>query len=347
MTLQPPTGLPFDDIRALVRAMPKIDDEAYAKAAEQERELIKPFGSLGRMEELVHWLAGWQGEYPPHIDRPLVAIFAGNHGVARHGLSILKPEATRELMDVFAAGGATINQICAAHNIGLKVFDLAVDVPTQDIIEGAALSEAECAATMAFGMEAIAGGADLLIVGEIGAGNSTVASALCNALYGGTPEDWVGQGAGSLDTMKDTKREIVRRAVELHGVHKGDPLELMRRLGGREMAAMAGAILAARHQRVPVILDGFVSCTAAAVLHELDSSALNHCIAGSCTHEPEHVSLLEKLGKKPILDLGIRLGDGSAAALVANILKTALTCHKDTVTFEKAGISPFVQQSAL
>jgi nicotinate-nucleotide--dimethylbenzimidazole phosphoribosyltransferase len=338
MTTPSSTALPFDDIRALVRSMPQADAQAMASARQREPQLTKPPGSLGRLEELAQWMSGWQAKHPPAIDRPLVAIFAGNHGVARHGVSAFPPSVTRQMLDNFASGGAAINQICIVNNIGLKIFDLAIDIPTHDFLEGPALTEAECAATMAFGMEAIAGGTDLLVVGEMGIGNTTVAAAICCALFGGEPKDWVGKGTGVEGTVLENKIDVVRRALDIHGPHNKDPLEVLRRLGGREVAAMAGAILAARHQRVPVVLDGYVCGAAAAVLYALDSTALDHCVAGHCSAEVPHARLLEKLGKKPLLDLGMRLGEGSGAALAVGIVKAAVACHNGMATFEAAKV---------
>ena len=203
----------------------------------------------------------------------------------------------------------------------------------------AALSEKDCAATFAYGMEAIAGGCDLLCIGEMGIGNTTIAAALAYGLFGGTPEQWVGPGTGvDADGVK-RKADAIRRAVELHKSHLQDPLEVLRRLGGRELAAMAGAILAARMERVPVLIDGYVATAAAAVLFKLDPQALDHCIAAHCSAEPAHRKLLEKIGKSPLLDLGMRLGEASGAALAAGIVKAAVNCHNQMATFASAGVA--------
>ena len=196
-----------------------------------------------------------------------------------------------------------------------------------------------CAATMAFGMEALASGADLLCLGEMGIGNTTVAAAIYHALYGGRPEDWVGRGTGVDDKGLQRKARAVADAVALHREHLGDPLEVLRRLGGREIAAIAGAILAARIQRVPVLLDGFVVCAGAAILQALDPSALDHCMAAHVSAESAHARVLERLGKKPILDLGMRLGEGSGAAMAAGIVRAALACHLGMATFAEAGVA--------
>ena len=249
------SGLPFDDFRELLANLPGPDEAAVAAVRERDRSLTKPPGALGRLEAIAEWLAAWTGR-PPAVNRPLVAVFAGNHGVTRQGVSPFPSEVTAQMVANFAAGGAAINQICIAHDLGLKVFDLALEMPTGDITEEAALDERACAATMAFGMESIAGGTDLLCIGEMGIGNTTIAAAIFHALYGGTAEEWTGPGTGAEGEGLRRKVAAVDKAVALHRPHLGDPLEVLRRLGGREIAAMAGAILAARMQRIPVIIDG-------------------------------------------------------------------------------------------
>jgi len=330
---------PFDDIRALLRAMPEADAAAAAAARERQAQLTKPAGSLGRLEEIAEWLAAWQGAARPHVDAPLVAIFAGNHGVVAQGVSPFPQSVTQAMVANFSSGGAAINQICKALDISLRVFELALEQPTGDITREPALDEKACAATMAFGMEALAAQPDLLCLGEMGIGNTTVAAAIYHALYGGRAEDWVGRGTGVDDAGLKRKADAVRAAVALHREHLGDPLEVLRRLGGREIAAMAGAILAARIQRVPVLLDGFVVCSAAAVLHALDPSALDHCLAGHVSAESAHAEVLRRLGKRPLVDLGMRLGEGSGAALAVGIVKCAVACHDGMATFDEAGVA--------
>lgn len=332
-------GLPFDDIRALLARMPGPASARVDEVRAREGQLVKPAGALGRLEGLSEWLAAWQDRSPPTVARPMVAIFAGAHGVAARGVSAYPAEVTRQMLDAFGKGHAAINQICAAFDIGLKVFDLAADRPTPDITQDAAMSEAECAATMAYGMEAIHGGIDLLVVGEMGIGNTTVAATLACALYGGKPEDWVGRGTGVDDEGLARKASAARAALELHRDHLDDPLEALRRVGGRELAAMAGAILAARLQRVPVVLDGYVATAAASVLHALDASALDHCVAGHLSAETAHARLLAKLEMKPLLDLGLRLGEGSGGALAVSMIKAAVACHTGMATFAEAAVA--------
>lgn len=333
------TESPFADIRRLVATMPEADAAAAGAVAARDAALTKPAGALGRLEDLVAWLAAWQGKAQPSLDRPLVCVFAASHGVTRRGVSAFPDAVNRQMLDNFAAGGAAINQICATYGLGFKVFDLALDVPTGDICEGPALDERGCVATMAFGMESIAAGTDCLGIGEMGIGNTTIAAAIYAALFGGEPAHWVGRGTGVDADGYARKVAAVEAALAHHAGHLSDPLEVLRRLGGREIAAMAGAILAARLQRVPVVIDGYVSTAAAAVLHALDPSALDHCLAGHVSAEGAHGEVLERLGLKPLLALGMRLGEGSGAALAIGLLKGALACHRDMATFAQAGVS--------
>ena len=335
----PTTALPFDDFRNLVRDIPGRDLESVEKCRARDARLTKPPGALGRLEEIAEWVCGWQHRYPPRVERPIVAVFAGNHGVVAQGVAAYPQAVTQQMVANFQAGGAAVNQICKTYDLGLKVFELALDHPTRDITEDAALEEADCAATMAYGMEAIAEGCDLLCVGEMGIGNTTIAAAVAHGLFGGEAEQWVGPGTGVDQAGLKRKADAVRRAVALHRPHLGDPLEVLRRLGGRELAAMAGAILAARLQKVPVLIDGYVATAAAAVLHAMRDDALDHCLAAHCSAEPAHRQLLARLGKMPLLDLGMRLGEGSGAALAAGIVKVAVSLHNGMATFESAGVS--------
>ncbi len=331
--------LPFDDIREMFRLMPEADAGAEAAARARDLDLTKPPGSLGQLEHIACFVAGWQGKARPSFERPQIVVFAGNHGVVARGVSPYPASVTRAMMQNFSAGGAAINQICGSYGLGLKVFELALDLPTRDITIAAAMDEKEAAATFAFGMEAIAGGADVLGLGEMGIGNTTVAAAIYAALYGGKASQWVGRGTGVDDEGLKRKIDAVEAALAFHKGHLKDPLEVMRRLGGREIAAMAGAIMAARLERVPVVLDGYVVCAAAALLHAVDPKALDHCLAGHISAEGAHARVLERLGKKPLLNFGMRLGEGSGAALAMGMIKAAIACHNDMATFAEAGVA--------
>jgi nicotinate-nucleotide--dimethylbenzimidazole phosphoribosyltransferase len=333
------TARPFDAIRRLVADMPGPDHAAAAAVKARNARLTKPLGSLGRLEDMAEWLASWQGRAQPRIERPLVAVFAGNHGVAAKGVSAYPSAVTKQMVANFQAGGAAINQLCTTFGLGLKVFELALDEPTGDITEVPAMSEKDCAAAIAYGMEAVEGQPGLLCIGEMGIGNTTIAAALCYGLFGGSAREWVGPGTGVDEAGFQRKLLAVSRAVALHRDSLGDPLETLRRLGGRELAAMVGAIIAARHTRVPVIVDGYVVTAAAAVLYAISPRALDHCLAAHCSAEPAHRRLLERLGKAPLLDLGLRLGEASGAALAAGLVKAAADLHAGMATFESAGVS--------
>jgi nicotinate-nucleotide--dimethylbenzimidazole phosphoribosyltransferase len=320
-----PSATPFDDIRDLLAKMPVADAEAVAAVKARDAQLTKPPGALGRLEDITEWLAAWQQRSSPKVERPVVAAY---------------PQAvTAQMVANFQTDGAAVNQICKTFDLGLKVFELALEQPTGDITQGPALSEQDCAATMAYGMEAIANGCDLLCIGEMGIGNTTIAAALAHGLFGGKPEDWVGPGTGVDAEGLKRKADAVGRAITLHADHLHDPLEVLRRLGGRELAAMAGAILGARLNRVPVLLDGYVATAAAAVLFKADNTALDHCMAAHVSAEPAHKALLAKLGLKPLLDLGMRLGEASGAALAAGVVRAAVNCHNGMATFASAGVS--------
>ena len=329
---------PFDDIRALIASFPDADERAAEVVRARDSQLAKPPGSLGRLEQLAVWMAAWQADDKPHVTRPLVCVFAGNHGVVAQGVSAFPADVTRLMLDAFGAGGGTINQICASFDFGFKAFDLALDLPTADMTEQPAMDEKSCVATMAFGMEALAGGVDLLGLGEMGIGNTTAAAAIYAALYGGDPDRFVGHGAGADEAQMQRKCAAVRKALALHQEALSDPLEILRRLGGREIAAMAGAIMAARLQRVPVVLDGYVVTAAAAVLHAMDPHSIDHCVAGHLSSEGAHAEVLAHLGLEPILSLGMRLGEASGAALAMVMIKAAVACHNGTHTLAQVGI---------
>nr|WP_295889121.1 nicotinate-nucleotide--dimethylbenzimidazole phosphoribosyltransferase [uncultured Devosia sp.] len=335
----PPLSPAFADVIELLTIVPDGDEAAVAAVRARDAQLTKPAGSLGALEGLVEFLARWQGRAQPRLDNPMVTIFAGNHGVTDQGVSAFPREVTAQMVANFTNGGAAISQICALHEINLRVFELALELPTGDITQEAALDDKMCAATIAYGMEAIAGKPDLICIGEMGIGNTTVAAALYAALYGGTGADWVGRGTGVDDAGLTRKADAVDRALARHAGELDHPLAILARLGGREIAAMLGALLAARHQKVPVIVDGFVATSAAAIAHAVNPAAIDHCIFAHVSAESAHARALEAMGQKGLLDLGMRLGEGSGAALAAVLAKTALHLHNNMATFESAAVS--------
>ena len=329
----------YQDIAGQLENLPQSDSEALAQASAREANLTKPAGSLGRLEELSAWCAAWQGAYPPALDRIQVLVFAGNHGVTAQGVSAFPAEVTQQMVANFAAGGAAINQLATVQGADLRVIDLDLDTPTADFTTGPAMTEEDCAAAFTAGYEALDASAHVLVVGEMGIGNTTAAAALSCALFGGEAAEWAGPGTGLDAAGIAVKTRAVAAAMDLHGGEIGNPVEVLRRVGGRELAAMAGAVLAARQNRVPVVLDGFVATAAVAVLERAVPGALDHCVAGHVSGEPGHRRLLEKLGKAPLLDLGMRLGEASGAAVALGVLRCALAAHNGMATFEEASVS--------
>ena len=325
------------EFEALLTRLPGGDPAAHAAWAAREPSLTKPAGSLGRLEEISDWLSSWQGRHPPRLEKVVARVFAGNHGVAALGVSAFPAEVTVQMVANFRHGGAAINQLCRCVGAELEVIALDLATPTADFTQGPALSDADFARSVNSGLESVPEGADLLVIGEMGIGNTTPAAALPLALYGGEAADWTGRGTGVEGAALARKTEVVAAGVARH--QGASPIELLRRLGGRELAAMAGAVTAARMRRVPVLLDGYVATAAVAALEVQRPGALDHCLAAHVSAEPGHRWLLDKLGKRPLLNLGMRLGEGSGAALAVALVRGALACHTGMATFAEAGVS--------
>ncbi|MEP2920081.1 MAG: nicotinate-nucleotide--dimethylbenzimidazole phosphoribosyltransferase [Sulfitobacter sp.] len=322
----------------MLAELPVADEDARVGAAERNGQLTKPPAALGRLEDIAQWYASWRADARPRITAPQIIVFAGNHGVAAQGVSAFPPEVTEQMVLNFQHGGAAINQLARNAGADLDVYPLQLDSPTQDFTQAPAMSEAEVTAALAAGWDAVRIDADLLVVGEMGIGNTTPAAALAAALLGGEAGDWTGRGTGVDDAGLTNKTRVVAEGLALHK-GQGDGVETLRRLGGREIAAMAGAIARARSLRIPVILDGFICCAAAACLAHTAEGALDHCIAGHLSAEGAHGRLLEALEKPPLLSLGLRLGEASGGALAIPILRAALECHSGMATFAEAGVT--------
>jgi nicotinate-nucleotide--dimethylbenzimidazole phosphoribosyltransferase len=336
MTQSLPT---LDSLRAALRDLPAPDAAAVQAAMARNGQLTKPPGALGRLEDLAIWMAGWQGTDRPHVDAPQVIVFAGNHGVTVRGVSAFPAAVTEQMVLNFRAGGAAINQLARTFGARMDVHALSLDRPTADFTAAPAMTEAELLEAMRTGWDAVDPAADLLVTGEMGIGNTTSAAALAHAICGGAPADWVGRGTGVDDAGLALKAQVVAEGVALHPQARTDGVEALRCLGGRELAAMAGAILRARHLRIPVLLDGFICTAAAACLDAAQPGALDHCLAAHVSAESGHAPLLAHLGKAPILSLGLRLGEGSGAALAIGVIKGAVACHSGMATFAEAGVS--------
>jgi nicotinate-nucleotide--dimethylbenzimidazole phosphoribosyltransferase len=336
-----PSPPSFDEMRRVLRQLPGPDQEAQTKVVQRQTELTKPPGSLGRLEEIAEWLAAWQGRASPRVERPRIAVFAGTHGVAARGVSAYPPEVTGQMVKNFLSGGAAINQLAGSIDADLRIYELDLDHPTDDFTKGPAMSEARAANAMAYGMMAAEPGIDVLCLGEMGIANTTTAATLSAALFGGSGADWAGPGTGVHGKALAHKIAVIDEALAHHRalIDQRDPLALLAAVGGEELAAIAGAVLAARMGRIPVLLDGYACTAAAAVLHAIDRHALDHCLVAHRSAEPGHTRLLEAIGQRPLLDFGMRLGEGSAAALAVPLLKAAAACHNGMATFTQAGVS--------
>jgi nicotinate-nucleotide--dimethylbenzimidazole phosphoribosyltransferase len=329
----------FADLRAVCLDLPSGHPAASNAVAMREDTLTKPPKSLGRLEELVAFLAHWQGHAPPRLERTEVLVFAGNHGVTAQGVSAYPAEVTVQMVANFSAGGAAINQLARAAGASLRVIPLALETPTADFTAAPALGEAEFIAAVATGYDAVEPESDLLCLGEMGIGNTTAAAAIAAALFGGGGERWAGRGTGVDADGLARKRAVIDAALARHGGLLDDPLAVAAAFGGRELAAILGATLAARRNNIPALLDGFVCTAAVAPLARLRADTLAHAQAAHVSAEAGHRMLLEEIGLKPLLDLNMRLGEASGAALALAILRAALACHTGMATFAQAGVS--------
>jgi nicotinate-nucleotide--dimethylbenzimidazole phosphoribosyltransferase len=330
--------MPFTTLAAfrdLMADLPAPDAAAIAAAETRNAQLTKPPGALGRLEALAIRMAGLQGREKPVMEAPQIVIFAGNHGVAARGVSAFPPQVTAQMVANFAHGGAAINQLARAFGARLDVHALELDRPTADFTEGPAMTEAEVVAALRSGWAAVAPETDVLVVGEMGIGNTTAAAAIATAIFGG--EGWAGRGTGVDDEGLARKAAAVAAGLAANPAVRG--LEALRCLGGREIAAMAGAMACARMRRVPLILDGFIACAAAAALADAVPGALDHAFAGHVGAEGAHGRMLAHLGLEPLLSLGLRLGEASGAALALGVVKGALACHGGMATFAEAGVA--------
>lgn len=331
-----PTIAAFEAALADLRAP---DTRAQEAARVRQAQLTKPAGSLGRLEEVAIFFAGWQGRERPRLDRGRAAIFAGNHGVTAHGVSAFPPGVTAQMVANFRAGGAAINALAAAAGLELTIVALDLDRPTADFTAAPAMSDAECLDALNAGAATVDPDLDLILLGEMGIGNSTAAAALCARSFGGGAARWVGPGTGVDDHGVARKVAVVERALAVHAYAASSAFETLRRVGGREIAAMAGAALHARRRGVPVLLDGFIGCAALGPLAADNAAITDHCLAGHCSAEPGHAALLAALGLDPLLMLDMRLGEGSGGAVAAGVIRAALAAHNQMATFAEAAVS--------
>mgnify|MGYP000510072875 CR=1 FL=1 len=322
-----------------LKKLPKPHADAIDEASARQNILTKPSGSLGRLEDIAIWVAGWRGEATPKLDNAACLVFAGNHGVALKGVSAFPPEVTAQMVENFKAGGAAINQLTDVAGASLDVVALDLDKTTCDFTVEPAMSEHECAIAIQSGIDAVPDDADIILLGEMGIGNTTAAAAVACAAFGGEASDWVGRGTGINDESLELKQKVVEEGCRLHKERHSSSFDILRTVGGRELAAIAGALIEARYKNIPVILDGFISTASAAVTLFDNTAALDHAIISHISVEQGHQKLIEMLGKKPLLDLGLRLGEASGAAVALMIVKAAIATHNGMATFGEAGVS--------
>ncbi|GBQ34344.1 nicotinate-nucleotide--dimethylbenzimidazole phosphoribosyltransferase [Gluconacetobacter azotocaptans] len=329
----------MEALRAACTTLPPPDGGARQAIATRDATLTKPPGSLGRLEALVAWLGAWQGRPDPVLDHVRVVIFAGNHGVVSQGVSPWPASVTAQMVENFAAGGAAINQIARIAGASLHVVPMAGLAPTADFTVAPAMDDDTFLAAVSAGHAAVGMDIDLLCLGEMGIGNTTAAAALAAGLFGGAGQDWAGRGTGLDAAGVAHKARVIDAALARHAHAGHDPLAVARCLGGLELAAILGAVLAARHRRIPVLLDGFVCTAAAAPLACLHPSGLAHTTLAHRSAEAGHAALARALNLPPLLDLDLRLGEATGAALAVPLLRAAVACHSGMATFAQAGVS--------
>ena len=311
---------------------------AAAAIAERQSRLTKPQGSLGRLEELAAWLGRWQGREAPRLDDVSVLVFAGNHGVVARGVSAYPASVTAQMVANFEAGGAAINQICKSVGANLRVIPLKLDAPTGDFTEEQAMTEAEFVEAVAAGYDAVRGKRRSRLPRRDGHRQHHRRLGSCRGAARRRRRALGRARHRPRRCRLGAKARGHRRGAHPPRTHHTDPLAASMIFGGRELAAILGATLAARRHRIPVLLDGFVATAAAAPLARLQQGALDHAQIAHCSAEAGHRGLCAELGMRPILDLDMRLGEGSGAALTVSVLRAALACHFGMATFDEAGV---------
>ncbi|OUI94166.1 nicotinate-nucleotide--dimethylbenzimidazole phosphoribosyltransferase [Acetobacter indonesiensis] len=340
--LSPVTRPLFPDLlslRTACQTLPSPDTTSQQAISDRDATLTKPPGSLGDLESLAAWLGAWQRRASPKLDRVVSLVFAGNHGVVAQGVSPWPQDVTAQMVLNFQHGGAAINQLARVAQAELRVVAVHNLEPTADFTNQAAMTDSAFLDAVSVGYASVPDNCDLLCLGEMGIGNTTAAAALAAALFGGEASLWAGKGTGLDDAGVRHKAQVIESALKHHATLLSDPLAIAQALGGYELAAMLGATLAARHKRVPVLLDGFVCTAAVAPLAKLAPQALAHTWLSHCSAEAGHARLAQALSLKPLLALGLRLGEASGATLAVPIVRAALACHTGMATFQQAAVS--------
>ncbi len=333
----------MNPLESLLAELPDPDEDARTAVRARADSVLRPSGALARLDEVAIWLAGWQRTSRPSVEQVSTLVFVADHGVARAGVSAYPADVTKAMLVAFDAGVATAAAMSRSLGGRMRAIDVGVGEPTGDIRVEAALTperfevcvEAGCAAVARAASE----GADLLVLGEMGIGNTAVAAAVCATLFGGDARDWTGRGTGVDDDGLSRKVAAVHAATTRARGLELAPLEVLREAGGAELVAIAAAVVEARRRSIPVVLDGFVVVAAVASLLVARPGALDHCLAGHRSAEPGHGVLLERLGLDPLVDLELRLGEASGALVAVPIVRLAAAAVTDVATFEEWGLA--------
>ena len=332
-----------EEIVAELSRAPDPDERARDAVRDRTSRVLRPGGALERLDEAAAWLAGWQRTHAPVVTRPAVVVFVGDHGVAEEGVSAYPATITAEMLRALREGAATAAVMARSIGASLEVVDVGVGRPTRNFVFHPALDEARFKECFEAGRASVAGlDTDLVVLGEMGIANTTAAAAVCACLFGLAAEDWVGRGTGIDDATLKRKTDVIERArrrVTDAAPSPVHPLEILREVGGCELVALAGAAVEARLRSIPVVLDGFVVTAALAAVEAASPGALANCIAGHCSPEPGHRLVLDKLGKPPLLDLGLRLGEGSGALAAVPLIALAAAAAVEVATFEEWGLT--------
>ena len=321
-------------LRDALHDLPACDAEARRAVHERAAHILRPSGALAWLDDIAEWVAGWQRTAEPRVNKPAGLIFAADHGVAAATeVSAYPTGVTEAMFAAYQEGRSTINAFARLAGATVTAIDVGIGHPTGDIRFEPAMSDERFDEVVRTAFDAVDQlDCDLLVLGEMGIGNTTTSAAIAASLAGGETAAWVGRGTGVDDEGLVRKRQAVQEAVRrIAGIT--DPLEILREVGGAEIAAVTAATIAARHRSIPVVLDGYVVTAAVLPLNEIDPTTIDHCTVGHCSAEPGHRKLLERLGKQPLLDLDMRLGEGSGAMAAVPLIAMACAGITDVPTF--------------
>ena len=333
------TACGFGKIRALIETISPADTSLFERTMQQWNTRTKPPGSLGRLESIAAWVASVQGrEDGPEVEFQALRLFAGAHGIAEEGVSMCPTHINAQMVLNFHNGGAAINTLCRSNGIDFRAYDVGIDNPTRNFLNAPAMEEDEVTEAFLEGWNSVPEFADLFAVGEMGIGNTTPSAAIISVITKTSVETITGRGAGLTDELLDKKILTLKQAILNRQQELSDPLSILASVGGREIAAMTGAMMSAASKNIPVVLDGVISGAAAAIAFELQPNVIGKCIAGHRSAEPAHDAFLSHYGLEPILNLGMRLGEGTGAVVAMGVIRNAVDAFRHMATFEQAGV---------